>query len=573
MLGPVFYYDLVRQSRRHFVPIARVLYLFGLYAVLLMGGLNWSHNSSGAPLPQGSIARFLEQFFSAFLTVQFLVVAALTPALTAGAISEEKESQTLPFLLASPLRRYEIVLGKLGSRLGTLLLIVLAGLPVFSLLQLLGGVDPGWLWAGFAATGMSMVSLAAISLFWSVVMKRSREAILWSYLTPPAYLLLSQLSKLISAASWAGFPDPEGVYSIGALATLFRAGDPFEAVGQSFRGLRGLSTVEDAVFAYAIFHAVVAVLALTLAVLRLRPSGLAEETTKAQATRLRQRLLYGGRPSVGANPVLWREVYAEHGLRANWLVLLVVLFFVGLSFWPLLEMLFRTPRSFDFRREIINVWVRIVGTLVACLLLLGVAVRASGSFTTERHKQTLDVLLTTPLSVDAILMGKWVGSLASVGWGWLWLGSIVGIGLLSGGLHLLSVPLLCVMWASYAAFLTVLATHYSLTATTTLRATVRTLMTAGFLWFGPWMTLGCCAALVPRAFGNEVVFKFLAGLTPPIALGVMSFSYETYDRRFTGEMIPYCLLGAGVWTTVAAVLTQATRERLRRQLGRRSAAE
>src|SRR4051812_23832421 len=106
LLGPVFYYDLVRQSRRRFVPLLRLLYLVGLFVILCAAGLNTSR------YPQ-SVVRFVETFFNTFLTVQFLVVVALTPALTAGALTEEKESQTLPFLLASPLYRHEIVLGKL----------------------------------------------------------------------------------------------------------------------------------------------------------------------------------------------------------------------------------------------------------------------------------------------------------------------------------------------------------------------------------------------------------------------------------------------------------------------------
>src|SRR4051794_36528036 len=101
MLGPVFYYDLVRQSRRRFIPLLRLLYLLALFFVLVVAGLSWSKQHPHG-LPPGVLVRFVESFFSSFLGVQFLVVVALTPALTAGAITEEKESQTLPFLLASP---------------------------------------------------------------------------------------------------------------------------------------------------------------------------------------------------------------------------------------------------------------------------------------------------------------------------------------------------------------------------------------------------------------------------------------------------------------------------------------
>src|SRR5438094_417338 len=90
------------------------------------------------------------------VTIGFLLATA---AYTAGAISEEKEHRTLEYLLATDLRNREIVLGKLASRLANLALLVVAGLPVLSLLQFLGGVDPDLMLATFALTGLTMASL------------------------------------------------------------------------------------------------------------------------------------------------------------------------------------------------------------------------------------------------------------------------------------------------------------------------------------------------------------------------------------------------------------------------------
>ena len=62
--------------------------------------------------------------------------------------------------------------------------------------------------------------------------------------------------------------------------------------------------------------------------------------------------------------------------------------------------------------------------MVACLMLLSVAVRAAGSVSGERDRQTLDSLLTSPLEVTEILWGKWVGAILSPRWIWCWLGLI-----------------------------------------------------------------------------------------------------------------------------------------------------
>ena len=130
------------------------------------------------------------------MSVQFSLVILLTPAYTAGAIAEEKERKTLPFLLATDLRDREIILGKLMSRLLNLTLFILTGLPILSILQFLGGVDPGLLLAGFAATGLTMLGLAALSMVNSVLVRRARDAIVITYVEGLAYVVLSGASSV-----------------------------------------------------------------------------------------------------------------------------------------------------------------------------------------------------------------------------------------------------------------------------------------------------------------------------------------------------------------------------------------
>src|SRR5262249_5266103 len=104
-------------------------------------------------LPRANLmAEFAERFFNVFMVLQFSLVMLLTPVYAASSIAEEKDRKTLEYLLATDLRNREIVLGKLLSRLAILTLTVLTGLPVLSVVQFLGGVDPDLLLAGFVAT-------------------------------------------------------------------------------------------------------------------------------------------------------------------------------------------------------------------------------------------------------------------------------------------------------------------------------------------------------------------------------------------------------------------------------------
>src|SRR5260221_2754720 len=103
------------------------------------------------------------------------------------------------------------------------------------------------------------------------------------------------------------------------------------------------------------------------------------------------------------------------------------------------------------RTEQLYLWSGIIGAIVACLLLGGVGLRAASGISGERERNTWDGLLTTPLESSSILWAKWLGSMASVRWGVIWLALIWGGGVAVGGLHWLAIPLLILTWGVYAA--------------------------------------------------------------------------------------------------------------------------
>src|SRR5260370_10618060 len=209
LFGPVLFYDLVRTGRRTRNILLRCIYALALLFILYTVYLEYSASiqqllqRAGYFIDFGErnqmlakeMAKFAESFFIMFMEIQFVGIFLLTPAFAAGAIAEEKDRRTLEYLLATDLDAREIVLGKLTSRLLGLVLLVLTGLPILSLIQFFGGVDPDLVLSGFAATGLTMLSLAGLSILVSVYTKKSRDAIVLTYLIVVAYLGLSGLSR------------------------------------------------------------------------------------------------------------------------------------------------------------------------------------------------------------------------------------------------------------------------------------------------------------------------------------------------------------------------------------------
>src|SRR5258708_21673825 len=134
----------------------------------------------------------------------------------------------------------------------------------------------------------------------------------------------------------------------------------------------------------------------------------------------------------------------------------------------------------------INVWVRPTGALVGSLLLLAVAARAAGSVSGERSRQTLDELLTSPLTNAEIVHAKWWGSLLGLRLGWLWLGSIYFIAMALGGTNFLGAFLAVAAWFCFAAFMARFWLWFSVQNRSPLRAGRATILSASFLlgWHG-----------------------------------------------------------------------------------------
>jgi ABC-type Na+ efflux pump permease subunit len=285
---------------------------------------------------------------------------------------------------------------------------------------------------------------------------------------------------------------------------------------------------------------------------------------------------------VGDRPMIWKEVFAEPGPRRHPLARIVLGVLVGLSFLPVGMILYNlldeaeyapmTAADFSWRLSMaMSIWVRIVGTAVASLLLLHVAVRAASSIGVERERQTLDSLLTTPLSTDDILHGKLLGSVLGQRWAWLWLAAIYLVGVIGGGVNILALPLILGAWLIFAMFFGVLGLWFAAVSRTTTRAVVSTVLAALALGGGcscPMIFLRSGSGFGPPWELMKWALMFQSfGLTPSITLAALAFRLTELDPSrygpffwsgsFLGEVVICILLGLFVWGVATKVLWSA----------------
>ena len=119
--------------------------------------------------------------FGALLAVETLLVMVLAPAFTSGAISLEREKQTLDLLVTTPLSTLGMVVGKLISALSYVFLLIIASIPLASLVFVFGAVGPEDLARGYVSLFAVAFGMGAIGLFISALVKRTQTATVLTY--------------------------------------------------------------------------------------------------------------------------------------------------------------------------------------------------------------------------------------------------------------------------------------------------------------------------------------------------------------------------------------------------------
>lgn len=120
------------------------------------------------------------QLFQALSFFQLLLILFITPAATAGAISGERQRQTWDLLLVTRLSSLGIVWGKLVASVAFGVLLVLASLPLFSLVFLFGGVAPDDILHTYLVFFTTILLVGVASLFISALTRRLAVAMIVS---------------------------------------------------------------------------------------------------------------------------------------------------------------------------------------------------------------------------------------------------------------------------------------------------------------------------------------------------------------------------------------------------------
>ena len=176
--NPVFWEETRRRLRG-----GRGFLLLFAYVLLLIVGLliaTFLMAQGGGSDPR-QWATFGHRLWLFFMIGQGIMLTLISPGLTASAISAERERHTLELLFITPLPTRTLALGKFLGAISQLLLVLLAGMPVVSVVFLYGGVSPLEVVEGYALLLATGLFYAAVGYLASCLCARLTPAIAWAY--------------------------------------------------------------------------------------------------------------------------------------------------------------------------------------------------------------------------------------------------------------------------------------------------------------------------------------------------------------------------------------------------------
>lgn len=318
------------------------------------------------------------RLFDLFFLGQFVLASLMAPSFASGTLTGEKERKTYEMLLASPLKPGAIVLGKLLASLAHLALLIFTSLPIVMLCLPLGGVSLYELLAAYAILMVAVATFGMISVACSSFFARTASSLVVSY------LLILPIA-LAGAFVWQMLGQNGGLRLIVLLITV-----PAAAAATIL--LLSLYTARTLLYPHDVGSEGKDVVDLE------------KEAREAvglviQRDQFPDRLFAPPKRTQllddHCNPVYDKEIHSEIFAQGTLMLRLVIQISMFLAIPLMAVCLYFKPQYAPFYMAYVILFNILVGPVFS-----------AGSITSERERETLDLLLTTEISPWMILSGK-----------------------------------------------------------------------------------------------------------------------------------------------------------------------
>jgi ABC-2 type transport system permease protein len=179
----------VFASPMGWVILSLLMFAFGTY--YLNGVNDYFAVMSGAmrPAERTGVTQFVAQ--TVYGLASFVMLFAV-PLLSMRLISEERRSQTLPFLFSAPISLTEIVLGKFVGLVAFLSILIVFIALMLSTLNIWSDIDFGFIIANSIGLWLLVASFSALGLYFSSLTQQPVVAAILTFVALFALMILDR---------------------------------------------------------------------------------------------------------------------------------------------------------------------------------------------------------------------------------------------------------------------------------------------------------------------------------------------------------------------------------------------
>jgi ABC-type transport system involved in multi-copper enzyme maturation permease subunit len=420
--------------------------------------------------------------------------------------------------MTTPINSFQIVMGKLFSRLLQLFLLLAITLPLLAIIRVFGGVPWSFVVSGLCITVSAAIFAGSLSLYFSIHSRRAYVVILRTVFT--LGLLYGCIPAMILAIAHSNYRVPP----IDLIPYLSLANPVFyikfhTAMMLSAGGLGAMVLFSWPVHCIIMLAASAAVLTWTVKVVRkvalrqavgqidnqVKPKSKKKNTKNSPKTKTARKSFGPIRP-IDGSPIVWKELRApliQGGEGRNSLIGLIVAVIALLITYGVCI----RDRCLD--SDTIHVAYALIFLFFGLIINM---VLSATTITSEKEARSWPILLTTPLTDWHILLGKAFGVLRRCLPIWSLLAGHVAVFVLVGYIHPILVLHLMMIVTWIIVFLCGSGLYFSTRFKRTTSAVVANIGLALMLWVVIPIILG----LISVAMEDDDIINNYAVTNPVI---------------------------------------------------------
>jgi len=428
LFGPIFEKELRVSSRRKRNYITRFVYLVfltGFLSVIWLDAVDFTV-SSGTHVAS-RLAQAGKQIIVTLVWFQFYAIQLVAVVMLSTAISDEIYHRTLGVLMTTPITSFQIVMGKLSSKLLQLILLLGVSLPLLAVVRIFGGVPWDYIVSSLFMTLTTLIFVGSLSLFFSSFSRKIYVVIILTlfilgFLFGLPFMLMSRIPlRMMSRNTLLMALCHTNPYFMLNISTSIML-DPSLAGRIHFSWPIHCGIMLTA-SAFVLFGCIRLVRGIALAqaaghlnmIARLRHLKTTKPANKTVTTPTNASIR-----RVKGPPVVWKELISRISSREKLIVSVIIgleaAMIVAMYLFPVIANTFGYEET-----HMIYIWVFMgLGTL-------STTVFPSTCITSEKESRSWPLLLTTTLNDWQILFGKFIGVLRRSLFVWLLLFFYVGL--------------------------------------------------------------------------------------------------------------------------------------------------